>query len=136
MPIVPTSTVNLDKDVNRRIQDCNKRVFKRYETKILEAFKSAWTGWLYGGSGGQRNVSLKAWGSKIEITDTNHIVMRVFNTEDYSSYVHRSGSTTPEWQVIWAKVEAQMIPALIADLQAEIIKTLSAPTSPKKLGGK
>jgi hypothetical protein len=41
-----------------------------------------------------------------------------------------------EWQRIWAEVEAAMIPPLAADLRAEIIKNLSAPANPKKLGPK
>ena len=132
------ATIDLATNIQRRLLDCERRVFKAHEARILAAFKDAWTGWLYAGrpAGAQRNVSFKAWHSKIETTNANTVVLRVFNDEDYSSFVHRSGSTALEWQRIWADVEARMIPPLVADLQAEIIKNLSAPSAPKKLGAR
>lgn len=130
------ATVDLGTNIQRRLLDCERRVFRRWKDRILEAFKDAWTGWLYEGrpKGAQVNVSWKAWQAVVETTEGDKMVLRVFNTKDYSSFVHRSGSTDIEWQIIWAKVEATMIPPLVADLQAEIIKNLSAPTAPKKLG--
>jgi len=132
------ATVDLGTNIQRRLLDCERRVFRRWKDRILEAFKDAWTGWLYEGrpKGAQVNVSWKAWQAVVETTEGDKMVLRVFNTKDYSSFVHRSGSTDLEWQIIWAKVEAAMIPPLVADLQAEIIKNLSAPANPKKLGGR
>lgn len=134
------TTIDLVTNIQRRLLDCERRVFRRHKDKILKAFKDAWTGWLYVGrpASAQRNVSLKAWQATIETTTGDKVVLRVFNTKDYSSFVHRSGSSTAdvEWLIIFNQVEATLIPPLVADLQAEIIKNLSAPANPKKLGGR
>jgi hypothetical protein len=133
-----STNIDLGTSVQRRLLDCERRVFRKWEDRILQAFKAAWTGWLYIGrpASAQRDVSWKAWHSKIETADANTVVLRVFNTEDYSSFVHRSGSTVIEWQRIWADVQARMLPGLVADLEAEITKNLSAPVAPKKLGAR
>jgi hypothetical protein len=134
------ATANFDVATNlqRRLLDCERRVFKKWEDRVLKAFKDSWTGWLYIGrpASAQRDVSFKAWHSKIETTDANTVVLRIFNEADYSSFVHRSGSTVIEWQRIWADVQAQLLPGLVADLEAEIAKNLSAPVAPKKLGAR
>jgi hypothetical protein len=132
------STVDLTTNIQRRLSDCERRVFRKHKDRILLAVKTAWTGWLYIGrpAGAQQNVSFKEWYGTIESTVGDKVVLRIFNAADYSSFVHRSGSTVIEWQRIWAEVEAAYIPPLAADLRAEIIKNLSAPVNPKKLGPK
>lgn len=129
------STVDLD-NLQRRLNDCENRVFRRHKDRIVGAIKAAWTGWLYRGrpTDAQRNVSLKAWDSRIETT--NRVVLYVLNSRDYSSFVHRSGSTDIEWQQIWATVESTMIPPLVKDLQDEIAKTLNAPANPRQIGNR
>lgn len=131
------STVDLSSaTVQRRLTDAERRVYTRWERKILDAFKTAWVGWLYQGrpAGAERNVSWKAWRSRIETTSIGDVKLVIENTEDYSSFVHRSGSNNIEWQRIWRGIEASLIPQLVADMQAEIIKALSVPSTPKKLG--
>lgn len=137
MPVEAISTVNLD-NINRRLSDVERRVFTKHERRILGAFKKAWVGWLYRGRpiGAERNVSLKAWRSQIETTDGARPVLRIINDKDYSGEVHRSGSTDIEWQVIWARVEAELIPPLIADLERAIAQELDKPSNPKKLGAR
>jgi len=133
-----STNIDVATNLQRRLLDCERRVFRKWEDRILKAFKDAWTGWLYIGrpASAQRDVSFKAWHSKIETTDANTVALKIFNTEDYSSFVHRSGSTVIEWQRIFAEVQTQLLPGLVADLEAEIAKNLSAPVAPKKLGAR
>lgn len=129
------STVNFD-NINRRLSDVERRVFVKHERRILNTFKKAWVGWLYKGRpiGAERNVSLKAWRSEIETTDGAHPVLRIINDKDYSGFVHRSGSNDLEWQVIWERVQLELIPPLVTDLKRAIEDELNKPSNPKKLG--
>lgn len=135
MPVEVITTADFN-NINRRLSDIERRVFTKHERRILGAFKKAWVGWLYRGRpvGAERNVSLKAWRSEIETTNGARPVLRIINDKDYSGDVHRSGSNDIEWQVIWARVENELIPPLIADLKRAIEDDLNKPTNPKKLG--
>jgi hypothetical protein len=123
-------------DFQRRLTTIERQVFVKHEQRILKAFKRSWVGWLYRDrpAGDERNVSLKAWSSRIETTSTNAVTLYILNSADYAGGVHRSGTPVIEWERIWAEVQATLIPAMIADLKREIERDLTTPAAPKKLG--
>jgi hypothetical protein len=141
MSVTVTSTIDFT-GLQARLSDTERRVFVRHEKKILGRFKANWRGWRYEGrpASAPRNVSGRAWKSRIETTEDKARLF-IFNLAEadgvrYAGHVHRSGTRTLEWTVIWASCQEDLIPAMVADLKREVAKTVGQRGAPKKLRGR
>ena len=130
-------------DQGTRLSDEVRKVFERWEKKILETrIKDKWEGWDYIGrpKNAPVNVSLKGWKSTLE-TNRNQAALTIVNqardyrtgTRAYVAYVHRAGETTPEVDKIWDDIQSTDVPAMRADLTAAIGKALAAPKRRRKI---
>lgn len=144
---VSACTQTVDLAVDRRLADSERKVFTNYAKKYVDFFRSKWVGWVYANvpADARRNTSLSAWKSKVQTTQGRAVLSVVNDAQDrygrgYSAFIHRAGKKALEWQVVASQADAALLPALVADMQAEIAKNAALPADPKKLrargGGK
>lgn len=137
------TTLDLSGMISRRLNDAERKVFNKHRRKVLSFIQAKWSGWKYVGrpDSAPRNVSQAAWRSTVETTEANAIALVITNeardyrtkSQDYVAYVHRSGSDTPEVQVVFAELATEFIPTIAKDLADEVAKSLSQPSKPQKL---
>lgn len=132
--VTVTSTVDIG-DLARRLTDAERKVFVRWEKRILDRIKLEWRGWQYKGrrDGAPVNVSLSTWTSRVQTTDG--AVLIVENLIGYAGYVHRAGDTTLVVKTLTDEITAQDVPKMTADLKAEILKSLNTPKRRRKIAG-
>lgn len=144
--ITTTATVSFG-NLNGRLNDVERRVLARYGKLFLNQIRVSWDGWAYKGRPPKapRNVSFKAWKQKIDSREGGRPALLLSNqardwrtkTRAYVAYVHRAGSTMPEWPIVWADVRAQLLQPMAVDLAAEISRNLMQkrpPTVIRKTG--
>ena len=137
------STIDLSGMISRRLNDAERKVFNRHRRKVMAFIQAQWSGWKYTGrpDNAPRNVSQSAWRSTVETTEADAVALVITNEardyrgkgKDYVSYVHRSGSSEPEVQVVFAELSTETIPAIARDLAEEVAKSLSMPVKAQKL---
>lgn len=137
------STLDLSGMINRRLGDSERAVFNRHRRKILSFIVKRWSDWEYKGrpKSAPRNVSQSAWRSTVETTEADAVALVITNeardyrtkSKDYVAYVHRSGTSAPEVDVVFDAIKTDLMPPLIADLTAEIEKRMNVPAKPQKL---
>lgn len=144
--ITTTATVSFG-NLNGRLNDVERRVLAKYGKLFLNQIRVSWDGWTYKGRPAKapRNVSFKAWKQKIDSREGGRPALLLSNqardwrtkTRAYVAYVHRAGSTMPEWPIVWADVRAQLLQPMAVDLAAEISRNLMQkrpPTVIRKTG--
>lgn len=141
--ITVTTTFDVSGLINRRLNDAERAVFNKHRRGIVAFIRAAWTGWRYEGRPptAPRNVSQTAWTSTVETTEADAVALVIRNeardyrtsSKDYVAYVHRSGSSVPEAEVLFDTLRTDYVPRLVTDLTAEIQQGLNQPAKAQKL---
>lgn len=127
-------------EIGSRLTDVERQVLRDYERRMLDVYQDEWVGWKYDGRppGAPRNVSQQAWRTNVDSTDRGAALIvrneaRDWRTRsrEYVSYVHRAGTTTPEWEVMKARVDREIVPDLVVDLSAAVAAAVERPGPPR-----
>lgn len=138
--VTMSSTVDIG-DIARRLNDAERRVFVRWERKILDRIKRKWRNWEYKGrpDGAPVNVSLSTWTSRVQTT--TGAVLTVENLIGYAGYVHRAGlpSIAAGGKGVVGElvdeINANDVPKMTADLRAEVLRNIATPRRRRQVAG-
>ena len=120
-----------------RLTDAERTVLTRYESVAKDLAEEVWTRrrWKYEGrpKSAPRNVSLRAWETKVVSTDEGVQLHLINNArgwrsgKPYVAHVKRDKNARPEWVIVSEIVAAEVTKPLGEALVEEIAKTLRRP---------
>lgn len=127
------------RELQGRIDGAVLKVFQKSRRDLLADARRNWRGWVYKGRPvDKRNISINAWESTIQATEApysftieNH-ARSVYGGKPYVAYVHRTGTLTPEADVLFASWGASLIPEIEASITRAAREEIGKPGPVKK----
>lgn len=125
--IVVQTTILDTPELQRRLFADELAILRRHADAAVVQVKAGWVGWKYKGRNpASVGRSRAGWARKVQATKYPFLLV-IFNEatsfytgKPYAVHVHRSGSAALEYLKVFAELDKQMVPALVAELTKAI----------------